>query len=206
VIECALRQLVAWRERGIHLQMSVNLSARNLVDPELPSQILERLTHNGVPAEQLTVEVTESATMADPERAIRVLNALRASGVGVSIDDFGTGNASIDYLARLPANEIKIDRTLIAYICEDARADAIVRSTIDFARHLSLHVVAEGIETEDVLERLTALGCDEGQGYLISRPVTAEQLVAQLSAERQSPPARRPRRADLGTLATRTRA
>jgi diguanylate cyclase (GGDEF)-like protein len=205
VIECALRQLVAWRERGIQLHMSVNLSARNLVDPELPSQVLEQLMRNDVPAEQLTLEVTESAAMADPERAIRVLNALRASGVGVSIDDFGKGNASIDYLARLPANEIKIDRTFIAEICEDARADAIVRSTIDFARHLSLRVVAEGIETEDVLERLTALGCDEGQGYLISRPVTAEQLVAQLTSERHPPRNRRHRRAVRGTSApTRT--
>jgi EAL domain-containing protein (putative c-di-GMP-specific phosphodiesterase class I) len=162
--------------------MSVNLSARNLLDADLPSQVFGLLLRHRIPSDQLTVEVTESATMADPERAIRVLDALRAGGVGVSIDDFGTGNASIDYLARLPTNEIKIDKSFIAEICTDARADAIVRSTVDFARHLNLRIVAEGIETRDVLERLTELGCDEGQGYLISRPVTAEQLTAQLSA------------------------
>ncbi|HEV3283937.1 MAG TPA: bifunctional diguanylate cyclase/phosphodiesterase [Solirubrobacteraceae bacterium] len=205
VVDCALRDMVAWRRRGIHLHMSVNLSARNLLDPELPSQILERLRRNGVPAQHLTLEVTESATMVDPERAIRVLDALRGSGIGVSIDDFGTGNASIDYLARLPANEIKIDRKFVAAVCDDARADAIVRSTVDFARHLSLRVVAEGVETEAILERITALGCDEAQGYLIARPLTAEQLITHLGAERREAPARRRRRAAGALAGSRSR-
>jgi diguanylate cyclase (GGDEF)-like protein len=183
VIDMALRQMVAWRERGIRLGMSVNLSARNLLDPELPAQVFERLHRYGIAAETLTVEVTESSTMADPERAVRVLDALRSGGVGVSIDDYGTGNASIDYLARLPANEIKIDKSFVTGMCEDPRAEAIVRATVDFARHLKLHVVAEGIETREVLERLTALGCDTGQGYLISRPLPAEELTARLATE-----------------------
>jgi diguanylate cyclase (GGDEF)-like protein len=190
VIDGALGQLVRWRERGILLNMSVNLSARNLLDPELPAQVFELLQRHQVAAEQLTVEVTESATMADPERAVLVLEALRSGGIGVSIDDFGTGNASIDYLARLPANEIKIDRSFVTGICQDERAEAIVRSTIDFARHLKLRVVAEGIETQEVLERLTALGCDVGQGYLISRPLEAEQLAAKLG-EQTGRPAKR---------------
>ncbi len=177
VIAEALRQLSCWRELGLRLGMSVNLSARNLVDPELPDQVARLLEEHGVPADQLTVEVTESATMADPERAIRVLNALRNSGVAVSVDDFGTGNASIEYLASLPANEIKIDKSFVTDICEDARAEAIVRSTVDFARHLELRVVAEGIETEAVRDRLAALGCDTGQGYVISRPLPADQLT-----------------------------
>jgi diguanylate cyclase (GGDEF)-like protein len=192
VIDRALRQLVLWRERGIRLNMSVNLSARNLLDPELPSQIFELLHRHGVGAGELTVEVTESATMIDPERAVSVLDALRGGGIGVSIDDFGTGNASIDYLARLPANEIKIDRSFVTDLCDDERAEAIVRSTIDFARHLKLHVVAEGIETQEVLERLTALGCDAGQGFLISRPLPAEQLTGQLG--RAAAPSRSPSR------------
>jgi EAL domain-containing protein (putative c-di-GMP-specific phosphodiesterase class I) len=151
------------------------------------------------------LEITESATMADPERGIRVLDELRTRGVGVSIDDFGTGNASIDYLARLPANEIKIDRSFIAEICEDSRADAIVRSTVDFARHLNLRVVAEGIESREVLERLVALGCDEGQGYLISRPVAAEALTARLSAERTEEAASCPPAAARGRALTTAR-
>jgi diguanylate cyclase (GGDEF)-like protein len=207
VIDRALRQTVAWRRRGIHLDMSVNLSARNLLDTELPSQVSELLRRHRLRAAQLTVEVTESATMADPERALRVLDMLHASGVRVSIDDFGTGNASIDYLARLPADEIKIDKSFIARICEDERADAIVRSTVDLARHLHLRVVAEGIETEDVLERVTALGCEQGQGFLISRPVSAEALTAQLSAEPRAAQApRRPPATRRRSVAAKTRA
>jgi diguanylate cyclase len=112
-----------------------------------------------------------------------VLTALRASGVAVSIDDFGTGNASIDYLARLPASEIKIDRSFITGICEDRRSEAIVRSTIDLARHLELDIVAEGIETDAALERLTLLGCRTGQGYVISRPLSADELTERLRSD-----------------------
>ncbi len=121
--------------------------------------------------------------MADPARAIEVLRELRDRGVGVSIDDFGTGNASLAYLARLPANEIKIDKAFITKLCEDRRGEAIASSTIDLARHLGLHVVAEGIETQAVLEHLVELGCDAGQGYLISRPLSAQDVTAWLSAE-----------------------
>jgi diguanylate cyclase (GGDEF)-like protein len=182
VIERALVQMVAWRRRGIDLGMSVNLSARNLLDPELPAQVDELLRRHGIPAERLTVEVTESAALVDPGRAIVVLQALRASGVGVSIDDFGTGNASIEYLATLPASELKIDRSFITGMLDDARAEAIVRSTIDLARNLGLTVVAEGIETEAVMERLDALGAETGQGYVIARPLPAEELTEQLIA------------------------
>jgi len=187
VIGEALRQMVAWRELGLHLQMSVNLSARNLLDAGLAIQIEDLLRQHGIPASQLVVEVTESATMADPERAEGVLGALRGAGVGVSIDDFGTGNASIAYLTKLPASEIKIDRSFITGICEDTRAEAIVRSTIDLARHLDLHVVAEGVETQAALERLIDLGCDTAQGYLFSRPLPAQDLTEQLMEDEHSP-------------------
>jgi diguanylate cyclase (GGDEF)-like protein len=182
VIDQALRQMVAWRRRGIDLDMAVNLSARNLLDPALPGQVADLLARHGIAAARLTVEVTESAAMADPDRAVAVLRALRASGVGVSIDDFGTGNASIEYLASLPANEIKIDRSFVTDILADPRAEAIVRATIDLARNLGLTVVAEGIETEAVIEHLTSLGCETGQGYLLSRPLAAESLTARLTA------------------------
>src|SRR5664279_919011 len=120
--------------------------------------------------------------MADPERAIEVLCALRDRGVRVSIDDFGTGNASLAYLARLPAAEIKIDKAFITELCDDERAEAIARSTIDLARHLDLRVVAEGIETQAVFEHLAELGCETGQGYLISRPLSAGALTSWIAA------------------------
>ncbi len=180
VIDRALAQLVAWREQGLRLGMAVNLSARNLLDSELSTQVAVLLARHEIPASQLTVEITESAAMLDQDRAVAVLDALRKSGVGVSIDDFGTGNASIEYLATLPATELKIDRSFVTGMLESARTEAIVRSTIDLAGNLDLRVVAEGIETEAVLERLAALGCDTGQGYFISRPQPAEDLTAQL--------------------------
>jgi diguanylate cyclase (GGDEF)-like protein len=183
LIDQALGQLVVWEKLGITLQMSVNLSARNLLDPALPRQIAELLDRHRVAPEKLVVEVTESAAMIDPQRSVAVLAALRATGIGVSVDDFGTGNASIEYLAMLPASELKIDRSFITGILEDARSEAIVRSIIDLARNLGLTVVAEGIETEAVMERLTALGCQTGQGYFIARPQPAEALGATLRTD-----------------------
>ncbi len=196
VIDLALRQSTRWRQAGLQLGMSVNLSARNLHDPELPEQIASALERHGVPAAALTVEVTESAAMTDPATAVGVLEALRALGVGVSIDDFGSGNASIAYLAKLPVGELKIDRSFVTPMCESAREEAIVRTTIDLARHLGLHVVAEGIETAEVCERLAEMGCDAGQGYLISRPAPAEELtpwlVGHIGEDSLAAPARVP--------------
>jgi diguanylate cyclase (GGDEF)-like protein len=177
VIDLALRQLSIWRTAGLELGISVNLSARNLHDPELAHQIEALLHSHAVPASALTVEVTESAAIADPETAVGVLDTLRSLGVGVSIDDFGSGHASIAYLARLPVTELKIDRSFVSCMCQSPRDEAIVRTTIDLGRHLDLHVVAEGIETAEVCERLAAMGCDTGQGYLISRPAPAEELT-----------------------------
>jgi diguanylate cyclase (GGDEF)-like protein len=188
LIDQAVGQLATWSKLGIDVQMSVNLSARNLADAELPQQIAEILERHRVRPDRLIVEVTESAAMDDPNRAVTVLAALRATGVGVSVDDFGTGNASIEYLAKLPATELKIDRSFITDILADPRAEAIVRSTIDLARNLGLTVVAEGIETEAVLRHLTALGCDTAQGYFISRPQPPEQLTAMLRESGESRP------------------
>ncbi len=182
VVEQALRQIVAWERRGIVLQVAVNLSARNLLDPDLPSRVAGLLHAHDVAAEQLVVEITESAAMADPDRAVCVLDALRRLGVGVAIDDFGTGNASFEYLAELPATELKIDRSFVTDIVTCDRDRAIVRSTIDLARNLGLTVVAEGIEDEDTLECLAAEGCRMGQGFLFSRPLPAEALTPLLAA------------------------
>ena len=182
VLAQALQQIVAWRRRGIVLQVAVNLSARNLLDPELPERVGALLAEHGVPPEQLVLEVTESAAMADPDRGVRVLESLRQMGLGVAIDDFGTGNASIEYLAQLPATELKIDRAFVTDILERERDRAIVRSTIDLARNLGMTVVAEGIESEETMEYLAAAGCAMGQGFFFSRPLPPEQLTPQLAA------------------------
>lgn len=197
LIDQALAQAVRWRRRGLDLDVAVNLSARNLLDRELPARVAALLARHELPAERLTLEVTESATMADPERAIDVLSALRELGAAISIDDFGTGNASIGYLASLPASEVKIDRSFVASICDNVRDEAIVRSIVDLAHDLELRVVAEGIETSAVMERLVALDCDAGQGFLISRPAPAAELTAWLTGPGARParaPGRAPRR------------
>jgi diguanylate cyclase (GGDEF)-like protein len=182
VLDHALRQAVAWRRRGIVLQMSINLSARNLLDPELPGRIAALLAEHAIPPEELVIELTESSAMADPDRAVRVLEALRRMGLGIAIDDFGTGNASIGYLAELPATELKIDRAFVTEILDHERDRAIVRSTIDLARNLGMTVVAEGIERAETMEYLTAAGCAMGQGFLFARPLPAEELTPHLAA------------------------
>jgi diguanylate cyclase (GGDEF)-like protein len=185
-IDTALAQMVRWRRAGIDLEVAVNLSARNLLDPDLPGQVAAALHRHEIPAERLTLEVTESATMIDPARAREVLCSLRDSGVSISIDDFGAGNASIGYLSSLPADELKVDRSLASAVCEDAHTASIVGSIVDLAKHLGLRVVAEGIETDEVIERLTELGCEIGQGYLIARPLTEQQLRDWLYSARYS--------------------
>jgi diguanylate cyclase (GGDEF)-like protein len=185
-IDTALAQMVRWRRAGIDLEVAVNLSARNLLDPDLPGQVAAALHRHEIPAERLTLEVTESATMIDPARAREVLCSLRDSGVSISIDDFGAGNASIGYLSSLPADELKVDRSLASGVCEDEHTASIVGSIVDLAKHLDLRVVAEGIETDEVIERLTELGCEVGQGYLIARPLTEQQLRDWLGSTRLS--------------------
>jgi diguanylate cyclase (GGDEF)-like protein len=177
LLDKALCQMANWREHGLDLSVAVNLSARNLVDLDLPGQVAAALHRHAVPAERLTLEVTESATLLAPERAAQALAALRAIGVAVSIDDFGTGNASIGYLSTLPVDELKIDRSFVMGVCSQARSGAIVRSIVDLARNLDLRVVAEGIETEGALERLRELGCDVAQGFFVARPMPPEQLA-----------------------------
>jgi len=196
VVDRAAAWLAATHRRGADPQLAVNLSAMNLLDDGLPAELFRILRNHRISPDRFTFEVTESATMTDPAKAIAVLEAIRAGGARVSIDDFGTGHASIDYLARLPADEIKIDRSFITGICADARAEAIVRSMIELARHLELAVVAEGIETAAALERVSALGCDLAQGYLIARPLDGDQLAATLARAQSQPPSGRtsPRR------------
>jgi diguanylate cyclase (GGDEF)-like protein len=183
VLETALRRCGQWLAQGIRLQVSVNISVRDLQDPELPDTIGRLLAMCGVPAELVCLEITESSFMENPQRAVHTLGLLHALGVRLSIDDFGTGFSSLAYLRKLRVHEMKIDRTFIAAM-EDGNDMVIVRSTIDLAHNLGLRVVAEGIEDERSLARLRAMGCDEAQGYFMSRPLPEEKLLEWL---RESP-------------------
>jgi diguanylate cyclase (GGDEF)-like protein len=176
VLEAALRQCAEWRAEGTDLPMAINLAGANIIDITLPTRVAEALRRWDVPGDRLQCEISEDTVMGDPRRATDVLERLRALGVRLSLDDFGTGHSSLSYLKRLPLDEVKIDRSFVSGMAVDASDAAIVRSTIDLARHLGLDVVAEGVETEDVLDALQALHCDVAQGFLLSRPLPALEL------------------------------
>jgi diguanylate cyclase (GGDEF)-like protein len=181
VVDAALAQARAWQDQGIEVPIAVNLAAANILDAGLPDAVAERLAHYDLPGERLTCELSEDTVMADPRRAGEVLDRLRALGVRLSLDDFGTGNSSLAYLKRLPLDEVKIDRAFVSGIVGDENDALIVRSTIDLARSLGLEVVAEGVEGADVLLRLRSLRCDEAQGFHLSRPLPPDALVEWLA-------------------------
>ncbi len=184
VIEEALRQCRAWLEDGLRLAIAVNLSARSLVDGDFPYEVEGLLERWGVESELLEFEITESAMLTDPGRTKLILEQLSAMGIRLSVDDFGTGYSSLAYLKRLPVSEIKVDRSFVMNMDEDEDDATIVRSTIDLGRNLGLDVVAEGVENEQVWDRLRALGCTAAQGYYLSRPVPAPELSAWLGQRR----------------------
>ncbi len=181
VIDTALAQCRTWADGGRSLTMAVNVSPSNLVDESFPGQVRERLAAHGLHAESLVLEVTESLLMADRERAVRVLGRLRDDGVGIAIDDYGTGYSSLAYLASLPVTELKLDRTFVGAMTGSPRAESIVTSTLQLAHALGLVLVAEGAEDQETVDALTQLGCDVVQGYHLSRPLPPEQLEAWLA-------------------------
>ncbi|HEY7061869.1 MAG TPA: EAL domain-containing protein [Chloroflexota bacterium] len=197
VLNAALRQCQAWRAAGLHLPVAVNLSMRNLHDSQLPTTIADLLATWGVTPSWLTVELTESAVMADPGRAMEILSKLRHMGVRIAIDDFGTGYSSLGYLKRLPVQQIKIDKSFVMDMAADDNDLAIVRSTIDLGHNLGLTVVAEGVENETTWELLTRLGCDGAQGYYFSRPLPESDLRRRLDETPWRPESRAPAAADL---------
>jgi diguanylate cyclase len=153
------------------------VSARSLLDLAFPDQVAALLARWEVPPRLLVVEITESTIMADPTHARQVLGRLDAMGVQVSIDDFGTGYSSMAHLKNLPVHELKIDRSFVSQMINNASDEVIVRSTIDLGRNLGLRVVAEGVEDEATRQSLDALGCDAIQGYHVSRPVPPDELI-----------------------------
>ncbi|HEY5318540.1 MAG TPA: EAL domain-containing protein, partial [Solirubrobacteraceae bacterium] len=180
VIELATVQLAAWRQRGYTPRVSINLSAKDLEDATLASRIGGALSAHAVPSDQLTVEVTETAILRDTACAQRVLTEISDLGVQVSVDDFGTGHASISRLHQFPIDEVKVDRSFVTPT--DARTRAYLKAIIRFAQSLELRVVAEGVEEEWTLAFLREQRCDVAQGYYIARPLPAGQIQDWLSA------------------------
>jgi len=169
-------------DAGLSLRLSVNLSTRDLMDQDLPAKIEALLAPLEVPPATLCLEITESAIMDDPARALSTLEQLSAMGFKLSIDDFGTGYSSLAYLKRLPVNELKIDKSFVMAMERDLDDVRIVRSTIELAHNLGLSVVAEGLETVKAWAMLARLGCDEGQGYHIAKPMPQEQFIPWVQA------------------------
>jgi diguanylate cyclase (GGDEF)-like protein len=182
VLDAALAQCRAWRDAGLDLTMAVNLAAPNIADATLPDVVAGLLERHGVPGDRLECEISEHTVMADPRRAMAILERLRGLGVKLSLDDFGTGHSSLSYLKRLPLDEVKIDRSFVMGMTEDDNDAAIVRTTIDLARNLGLDVVAEGVETEAILRDLSDLSCDIAQGFFLSKPLPAAELDGWLAA------------------------
>jgi len=177
VLETALRQCQAWERGGLRLGVAVNLSARALHDAQLPSTLAWLLRRYAVAPGALTLEITESALMIDPDQARVMLERLAALGVQLAIDDFGTGYSSLGYLKHLPVDEVKIDKSFVQSMSHTVTKDsAIVRSIIELGHNLGLVVVAEGVEDHGAWERLRAAGCDVAQGYYMGRPVPAPDL------------------------------
>jgi diguanylate cyclase (GGDEF)-like protein len=178
VFEEAARQWHVLRDQGNALVLSINLSTRDLLDPDLPQKFDALLARHRVPAWALCLEITESSIMDDPQRALVTLDRLSAMGFKLSIDDFGTGYSSLAYLKRLPVNELKIDQSFVRNMQTDADDAMIVRSTIDLAHNLGIKVVAEGVENAQVWDMLRELRCDEAQGYHMGRPMPMAEFAA----------------------------
>ncbi|MEU1886403.1 EAL domain-containing protein [Micromonospora rifamycinica] len=199
VVEDVVEQLAKWSAAGITLRASLNVSVRDLHTDEIVDRIADRLAHCGVRPERLQLEITEGALMADPRRVLATITRLHQLGVAISLDDFGTGYSSLQHLRRLPLSEVKVDRSFVLGMADDADDAAIVRSTIELAGALGLRVVAEGVEDERTWRLLYAAGCDAAQGWFYARPMPAEELAAWLARYRPlspvpSPDAEIPRR------------
>jgi diguanylate cyclase (GGDEF)-like protein len=184
VLDTSLAAVATWRAAGHDLGIAVNLSAHSLQDADLVADVARLLVRHGVPADSLTLEVTEGSVMADPDRAVAVLHDLRELGVRLSVDDFGTGYSSLSYLQRLPVQEVKIDRSFVTALNSKAENVAIVRAIIDLGRNLGLEVVAEGVEDEETWDALATLGCDLVQGWYLAQAMPIDELLPWLAARR----------------------
>ncbi|HEY4731740.1 MAG TPA: bifunctional diguanylate cyclase/phosphodiesterase, partial [Gammaproteobacteria bacterium] len=176
VIKEAIRQCSTWHRKGYLYKVAINLSARNLHDTQLPDYIHRVMQMYEIDPEWLVIEITESAIMSDPIRAMEVLTRLHDMGIRLSIDDFGTGYSSLSYLKQLPVDEIKIDKSFVADMAKNKDDLVIVRSTIDLAHNMGRKVIAEGVNTPEIWDMLVNLGCDMAQGFYICEPLPPVRL------------------------------
>ncbi|MGB8860243.1 MAG: bifunctional diguanylate cyclase/phosphodiesterase [Ilumatobacteraceae bacterium] len=190
VLEASAAQLQRLRSLGHHLGLAVNLSTHDLLDELLPERVLRHLDRHDIDPTLLTLEITESSLLIDAPRARTTIERLNQQGIRLSVDDFGTGYSSLSYLRHLPVSELKIDRSFVANVLFDEQDEVIVRSIIDLGHNLGMQVVAEGVETDEVLNRLKGFDCDVAQGFGICRPVPLDSFVAWLSST-QHPSRRR---------------
>ena len=174
---------------GHYLSISVNISVVNLLDPEFPASVTKKLEKHRLEPHRLVLEVTETAAMKDPERALQALRSLHDAGIRLSIDDFGTGYSSLTYIRRLPLDEIKIDRSFVAEINRNTDDGIIVRATINMCHALGYQVVAEGVESAAALKELSILHCDYAQGYHVSRPMPETAALEWLQQKTAKNPA-----------------
>jgi diguanylate cyclase (GGDEF)-like protein len=187
VMSGACRQCRIWQDRGYAMPVSVNLSARDLNDEYLPHFVEQQLQDNRIDPGQLTLEITENTVMENLQQAISVLESLRATGVRISMDDFGTGHSSLAQLKVIPLDELKIDRSFIMTMLDDRQNRAIVKATLELAHNMKLHVVAEGVEDESTIRHLSDSGCDEAQGFFLSKPVPFDELLQWLDGWQATP-------------------
>ena len=176
VIHEACRQARAWRDEGLRMRVAINLSAHQLRQPDLADRIGDALVLHQINPKLLTCEITESVAMDDDDATLKVFDKLKQLGVHISIDDFGTGYSSLAYLRKLPAEELKIDRSFVLDLETSSDARAVVDAVVKLAQALGLKVVAEGVETEAQNQILRALGCDQLQGFLFAKPMSAKAL------------------------------
>jgi diguanylate cyclase (GGDEF)-like protein len=177
VIDEACRHARIWRSKGLRMRVAVNISSRQLVQPNLLAQIAAILKRHDIHPSLLTCEITESLAIEDMNSSGAAMQALRRAGIHLSIDDFGTGYSNLSHLRRLPVQELKIDRSFVTEIDTSAEANSLVEAIIRMAHALGKRVVAEGVETAGQLEALHSLGCDEAQGYFLSGPISSEMLL-----------------------------
>lgn len=175
VFKNAIHQCAEWQRQGLDIVMAVNLSTRNLMDERCAEHLEWLLKHHGVAPSRLEIEITESAFISDPDRALANLERIHATGVQLAIDDFGTGYSSMAYLKRMPIQTLKIDMTFVQHMSENPKDALMVKSAINLAHNLGLKVVAEGVEDEQTLILLRDMGCDITQGYYIAKPMPAAQ-------------------------------
>jgi EAL domain-containing protein (putative c-di-GMP-specific phosphodiesterase class I) len=189
VIEKAIRQTGALRQNGYPLNLAVNLSPLMLAAPDAPDRLSQMLERHRLDTSHLIVEITESAAMGDDPLTMENLTRFRLKGMKLSMDDFGTGYSSLVQLYRMPFSELKIDRSFVLEIDTKEEARVIVRSIVDLAHNLKLTVCAEGVETRETLDFLRSVGCDQAQGYLISKPLDEAEFTRFLADNSPNPAA-----------------